>query len=211
MKRFESLQFITNGATPEETLRQARQALDGGCRWIQLRMKGNEEAEVEAVGRDMKRLTDSYGAVLIVDDHVGVVKSIGASGVHLGKNDMHPSQAREVLGEKPIIGGTCNTYDDVLRIKDYVDYIGCGPFRFTTTKKNLSPVLGLDGYRELMWAMRSEGINIPVVAIGGITLADIRDVLEAGPDGIALSGEIAKAADPVKRMEEIVCAIEACR
>lgn len=167
--------------------------------------------EVEAVGREMKRLTDSYGAVLIIDDHVEAVRSVGADGVHLGKNDMPPSQARELLGESSIIGGTCNTYADVVRVKDDVDYIGCGPFRFTTTKQNLAPVLGLEGYRELMWAMRSEGINIPVVAIGGITLGDVRDVLEAGPDGIALSGEIACAADPTGRTEEIVRAIESCR
>ncbi len=205
------LQFITNADTEEDILKQTKATLDGGCRWVQLRMKDRPETEVEATARKVKILTDSYGATLIIDDHVNVALSVNASGVHLGKNDMAPADAREILGNKKIIGGTCNTYEDVLRIKDDVDYIGCGPFRFTTTKKNLAPVLGIEGYQELIWQMRSNGINTPVVAIGGITKKDIVDVLGAGPDGIAMSGEIIRADDMVLTTEEIVTLIESAR
>ena len=201
------LQFITNGATPDESILQARQVLDGGCRWVQLRMKDASADVVRSTAERLKVITDQYDATLIIDDHVEVARDVRASGVHLGKNDMHPSQARQILGKEFVIGGTCNTFDDVLRVKDFVDYIGCGPFRFTTTKKNLAPVLGLDGYRDLIWAMRSQGIDTPVVAIGGITVDDIRDVLQSGPNGIALSGEIIRADDPVLKTEQIVDAI----
>ena len=125
-------------------------------------------------------------------------------GVHLGQNDMNPAEARKILGADFIIGGTCNTYEDILKIKDDVDYIGCGPFRFTTTKKNLAPVLGLDGYKEIVWNCRSNNINIPIVAIGGITAEDIPDILNAGPNGIALSGTILNSPDPVSETENIV-------
>lgn len=206
-----ALQFITNAATGAESAEQARKALNGGCLWVQLRMKGATEAEVEEAARDVKRLTDAFQATLIIDDHVLVAQRVGATGVHLGKNDMDPAEARKILGDKFIIGGTCNTIDDIRRVSASVDYIGCGPFRYTTTKKNLAPTLGLDGYRELTWAARSEGINIPMVAIGGITVADIADVLLAGPDGIAMSGEIARAQDPSRKTEEVLQAIRAAK
>jgi len=89
-----------------------------------------------------------------------------------------------------------------------VDYIGCGPFSFTTTKKNLAPVLGLEGYQNIIWECRSKGIQIPIVAIGGITSKDILPILKAGPNGIAISGTIANAEDPVKATENILKLIE---
>lgn len=201
------LQFITNAPTGEECVDQARKALNGGCLWVQLRMKGASESDVESAATEMKRLTDTFGATLIIDDHVMVAKRVGATGVHLGKNDMDPAEAREILGKSFVIGGTCNTIGDIIRIKDSVDYIGCGPFRFTTTKKNLAPVLGLEGYRDITWEARSQGINIPIVAIGGITVADIPDVLSAGPDGIALSGEIIRSEDMTRKTTQVIEAI----
>lgn len=206
-----ALQFITNGATGAESVEQARKVLNGGCMWVQLRMKGASEAEVEETARDVKRLTDAFGATLIIDDHVGVAQRTGVTGVHLGKNDMDPAEARKILGDKFVIGGTCNTIDDIRRVSGAVDYIGCGPFRFTTTKKNLAPTLGLEGYRELTWEARSEGINIPIVAIGGITVADIADILASGPDGVAMSGEIAHSADMSRKTAEVIEAINTAK
>lgn len=199
-----ALQFITNGRDGAECVLQARNVLEGGCRWVQLRMKDADEAEVEAAAREVKRLTDDAGATLIIDDHVGVCLRVGATGVHLGRNDMKPEEARRALGDGFVIGGTCNTIDDISRVAPWVDYIGCGPFRFTETKKNLSPTLGLDGYRSLVWESRSRGMNIPMVAIGGITSADIAEILDAEPDGIALSGEIVRSADMRAKAAEIV-------
>jgi len=124
--------------------------------------------------------------------------------VHLGKSDMSPAEARKILGNQSIIGGTCNTYEDILTVKDSVNYIGCGPFRFTTTKKNLAPILGLDGYRDIVWNCRSNGINLPIVAIGGITVDDIADIFNAGANGIALSGTILNAENPEAETKRIV-------
>ena len=114
-------------------------------------------------------------------------------------------KARQLLGKEAIIGATVNTDEDLLRAaKAHADYIGCGPFRFTTTKAKLSPILGLDGYREIVGRMRSAGINLPIVAIGGITASDIPSILSTGVSGIAISGEVLRAENPSLKMQEIL-------
>ncbi len=203
-----ALQFITHQNERIGYEESARLALEGGCRWVQLRMKEAPLEEVKAVGLKIKELCKKHEAVFIVDDHVELCKELGADGVHLGKNDMKPAEARKILGDKYIIGGTCNTFSDIEAVCNDVDYVGCGPFRFTQTKKNLAPVLGLDGYREIVWQCRSAGINVPIVAIGGITRSDIEAILEAGPNGIALSGSILNAANPVEETQLIVNMLE---
>lgn len=97
-----------------------------------------------------------------------------------------------------------NTFEDIRQhVADGADYIGCGPFRFTTTKQKLSPILGLDGYRSIL-ARRKKKSSIPVVRIGGITREDIPALKAVGLSGIALSGGILKAGNPVREMETII-------
>lgn len=202
------LQFITHFTERHGYLDGARMALEGGCRWIQLRMKDASLDEVEAMALPVQTLCRRYGAVFVIDDHVELVKKIDADGVHLGKNDMPVDEARRILGPDFIIGGTANTFDDIRRLHQAgADYIGCGPFRFTETKKNLSPVLGLNGYRDIVRQMRQNGIDLPIVAIGGITLPDIPEILGTGVTGIALSGMILNAPDPVAMMRQVVSAM----
>lgn len=202
------LQFITHFTERYDYLDGAQMALEGGCRWIQLRMKDAPLDEVEAMALPVQTLCRRYGAIFVIDDHVELVKKIGADGVHLGKNDMPVDEARQILGSDFIIGGTANTFDDIRRLHQAgADYIGCGPFRFTETKKNLSPVLGLQGYRDIVRQMRQNGIDLPIVAIGGITLPDIPEILGTGVTGIALSGMILHAPDPVAMMEQVVSAM----
>lgn len=200
-----NVQFITHETSRYSYLDSARMALAGGCKWIQLRMKDSSVEDVMSVGKEVRKLCLENDAKFIIDDYVDLVPLLKADGVHLGKNDMPVSQAREILGKNYIIGGTANTYDDVYRhYKDGVDYIGCGPFRFTTTKKNLSPVLGLEGYSSIFNNMKKDGIKLPVVAIGGIERKDIPEILSTGVDGIALSGTILRADNPVEEMKEIL-------
>lgn len=202
------LQFITHFTERYDYLDGARMALEGGCRWIQLRMKDAPLDEVEAMALPVQTLCRRYGAIFVIDDHVELVKKIGADGVHLGKNDMPVDAARQILGSDFIIGGTANTFDDIRCLHQAgADYIGCGPFRFTETKKNLSPVLGLQGYRDIVRQVRQNGIDLPIVAIGGITLPDIPEILGTGVTGIALSGMILHAPDPVAMMEQVVSAM----
>ncbi len=199
------LQFITHFTEKYSYFDAAHLALEGGCRWIQLRMKEAPEAEVEAEAIRVRDLCRKYGATSIIDDHVALAKKVQADGVHLGKNDMPIEEARRILGDAFIIGGTANTFEDVKRHwQAGANYIGCGPFRFTTTKKNLSPILGLEGYRQILQQMKAAGITLPVVAIGGITYEDIPDILQTGVSGIALSGSILRAENPVEEVRRIL-------
>ena len=199
------VQFITHYTDRYSYLDSARLALEGGCRWIQLRMKDHPLDEVETIGREVQALCKQYEAIFIIDDHVELAQKLHADGVHLGLKDMPVAEARQVLGEEFLIGGTANTFEDIKRHwQGGADYIGCGPFRYTDTKKNLSPVLGLEGYARLMKQMQEADIALPVVAIGGITRADIPALMETGVRGIALSGTVLRAEDPVQEMREIL-------
>ncbi|MDR2814951.1 MAG: thiamine phosphate synthase [Prevotellaceae bacterium] len=199
------LLFITHQTERYTHLQSVALALAGGCRQVQLRMKDAAPQEVEKVGRLAKPLCERYGAELYINDHAAACKHIRATGVHLGKADMPPREARRLLGNGFAIGGTANTFEDVRRLHgEGVDYVGLGPFRFTTTKKNLSPVIGLRGYRRIMEQCREENIALPVLAIGGITPEDIPGILSVGVSGIALSSAILQAKDPVAETRKIV-------
>ena len=203
------IQFITHSNNRYGYVDGARLALEGGCRWVQLRMKEATEVEFMAAAAEIGRLCKEHGATFVLDDHVEWVEKTGADGVHLGKNDMPIDEARKILGSDKIIGGTANTFEDVERLyRQGADYIGCGPFRFTTTKKNLSPVLGLEGYRDITAQMKAHDIQLPIVAIGGILHQDIPAIMQTGVTGIAVSGAILNAENPVEEMRLFISATD---
>ena len=208
------IQFITHTNERYDYMDGVQMALEGGCRWIQLRMKDASEETFLKTAETTRVLCKQYDAVFILDDHVEWVEKIGADGVHLGKDDMPIDKARQLLGKDKIIGGTANTFEDVKRIfLAGADYIGCGPFRYTTTKKKLSPVLGLDGYRQIISQMKTLGINLPVIAIGGILLSDVADIMTTGVSGIAVSGGVLNANngnDPIITMTRFINKLKSC-
>ena len=199
------IQFISHFTEQHTYLDSIRLALEGGIKWVQLRMKEASEEEFLSVGTEVRRLCDQYGATFIIDDHVELVHKLKADGVHLGKNDRPIAESRDILGKDINIGGTANTFEDIAaHYQATANYIGCGPFRFTTTKKGLSPTLGLEGYRSIMTKVKEAGINIPIVAIGGITAEDIPDIMQTGIAGIALSGAILRAENPIEEINRIL-------
>ena len=199
------VQFISHYSERYNYLDSIQLALDGGCRWIQLRMKDATDDEVRPIAIEAQKLCRTYGATFVIDDRVFLVHELQVDGVHLGKNDMPIREARQILGPDYIIGGTANTFEDVkAHYEASANYIGCGPFRFTTTKQKLAPVLGLDGYRHIISQMRAANINIPIVAIGGIIESDIPAILQTGITGIALSGTVLRAANPIEEMKRII-------
>ena len=209
------LQFITHHTDRYDEIAGTRAVLEGGCRWVQLRMKDTPAEEVLRIGREIEKLCREYGAKFILDDHVELVRELNADGVHLGKLDMPVAEARRLLGPEYLIGATANTFEDIERgAGQGADYIGLGPFRFTQTKRNLSPVLGLEGYRTIMECCRNAGIALPVVAIGGIALpvvaiggitaADVENILATGVTGIALSGALLQAENTLEETQRII-------
>lgn len=200
-----SLQYITDYKEGVSIPEQVEAVCKGGCRWVQLRMKEADQEEFARIGRAVKEICRRHGALFLINDNVDIALELDADGVHLGKEDMNPLEARRILGYSKIIGGTCNTFEDVVtRFRQQVDYIGLGPFAYTTTKKRLSPVLGLEGYRKIMEACRKEGIYLPVHAIGGIREDDIQPILNTGVTGIALSSLLKNSEDMAGKTRETV-------
>lgn len=188
----EKLQYISQGNTRKEQEQNIRNALDNGIKWVQIRWKNAAEKELISLCEISKQLCSEYHSVCIINDHVQLAKAIEADGVHLGLNDGSIEEARFVLGEDKIIGGTANTISDVIqRMKESCDYIGLGPLRFTSTKEKLSPILGFEGYQEITDQLREKGMIIPkIFAIGGVSLEDIHPLQQIGIYGVSVSGQI---------------------
>lgn len=199
------LQFITDACDKYSIAEEVQMAIEGGCRWVQLRMKDATDDEVRQVAMELIPMCRETDTFLIIDDRVELVAELKVSGVHLGKEDMDPLQAREVLGPHAIIGVTANTAEDIIKYKGKdLDYFGVGPYKFTSTKKNLAPVLGLEGYRTLVKEVRDAGVQFPIVAIGGITKEDVKPLMETGVNGIAISRAIIDADDPVLYTSDVM-------
>lgn len=188
MKGFEisKLHLITCDHPFKSLPEVIEEACAAGIDWIQLRMKERSLSEIEKNAREARKITTRYNVRLIINDHPEIAFRINADGVHLGKNDMDPVSARKILGDQMIIGGTANTVADAERLTHMkVNYIGAGPFRFTSTKKDLSPVLGAPGIRLL-----AESTEIPVIGIGGIRHDDLPLLTDQKIYGIAVASSI---------------------
>lgn len=187
------LQYITQDHPRWSHSDLVQMACDAGIKWVQLRMKNATEDEICKEAKKAKTICASYPVKLILNDHPHLVQELDLDGVHLGLTDMPTDEARTLLGPSKIIGGTANTLAEVLmQINKGVDYVGVGPFRYTTTKKDLSPVLGVDGYELIALYLRNKKINIPLVAIGGITERDFSRLQDRGVNAIAVSGLITR-------------------
>jgi thiamine-phosphate pyrophosphorylase len=198
------LQYISQAPRTGTHLDAIEAVLQAGGKWIQLRIKNQAEAEILPFAKAAQTLCEKYGTKLIVNDFPYLAKAVNSYGVHLGLQDMPILEARKIIGKHQIIGGTANTFEHILqRVAEGADYIGLGPFRFTRTKENLSPVVGLAGYHKLMEKVRKAGISTPVIAIGGIEAADIPAILETGIYGIAISAALTNQKQTAAVIEEI--------
>jgi thiamine-phosphate pyrophosphorylase len=194
-----NVHYITDSTQGLEPL------LKAGLNWVQLRVKNRTEKEIYNIADSFVALCEKYKAFSIINDYPQLAKRVGADGVHLGKSDMSPAEARALLGKDFIIGGTANTFEDVEGLYEAgVDYIGLGPLRFTETKKNLSPVLGLEGYAEIMQSCQANSIRIPMIAIGGVTIEDLEALYDLGLNGVAVSSAIRKAQNPAAAVKQFL-------
>ncbi len=199
------LMYITHPSPDHDFEEQTRLVIQGGGGWIQLRDKNGVDP---ALARRLVRICAEapVPADLCVDDDVACALSQGAAAVHLGKKDLPPLWAKLAAGPRRLlVGATANTFQDIRwAVAQGADYIGLGPFRFTETKRGLSPTLGLEGYRHILDACRRAGIRIPVFAIGGITLEDVPALMRTGVTGIAVSGAILRAKNPARATRQFI-------
>ncbi|MXO03747.1 thiamine phosphate synthase [Flavobacterium sp. HBTb2-11-1] len=201
---YSKLQYISQGETIDDQLRNIHQALDAGCNWVQMRFKNQTQKDVFTLAEAVKPLCEKYTASFIVNDDLHLTKEIDADGIHLGLTDTKIDEARDFLGASKVIGGTANTFEDIENhVKNGCDYIGLGPFRFTATKEKLSPILGLSGYYDILQKLKKNKISIPVYAIGGITLRDVSPLMETGIHGIAVSGIITECDEKEKLIQQL--------
>lgn len=203
------LMFITHPSPRYSIAEEVQMALEGGCKWIQLRLKDASDEEFRLTALEIIPMCQEHEAFLVFDDRVELAMEMKVHGVHLGKDDMPPLQAREIMGAEAIIGVTANTAADILRFKGMdVDYVGLGPYHTTTTKQRLSPVLGPEGTTDVVKTVREADMLLPIVAIGGLTVDDVPAVMATGVNGIAVSGAIINAPDPVQTTRDFLAALE---
>lgn len=190
--KMEKLQYISQGFTIEDQELNIRKAIDNGIKWIQVRWKNAPENELIKLCEISKKICSNNQTFCIINDHIHIAKMVDADGVHLGLKDEKIAAARQILGKHKIIGGTANTLEDILqRIDEKCDYIGLGPLRFTSTKEQLSPILGFEGYEKIIEELKSKSLEIPkIFAIGGVVLKDIELLQQIGIYGVAVSSQI---------------------
>ena len=167
----------------------AELAIAGGADTIQYRDKTRSTEELVEMAH---RILEVCGVPLIINDHIDVAQALGADGVHLGAGDVSVSDARAMLGDDAIIGASASTLDAACAAADEgADYIGCGHVFETSSKQKGTAPIGLDGLHEVC-----EAVDVPVIAVGGITHANVSGVMEAGAWGVALIGAVCAADDP---------------
>jgi thiamine-phosphate pyrophosphorylase len=177
-------------------LEQVRALIEGGAKVVQLRDKTAPSLELFNDVRECLSLARQYGVRLIVNDRVDIALALGVDGVHLGQDDLPPAAAREILGGIAILGfSTHNVEQAIAAWKLPVDYIAIGPIFSTRTKEDHDPTIGLNGIEEI----RKIVGEVPIVAIGGIELGSIKDVLSAGADSVALISAIVSEPTQISR------------
>lgn len=166
---------------------QVGRLIAGGATFIQLREKHASPRDFFEAAKPAIEIARKNNVMIIINDRVDIARALGADGVHLGQDDLPPNAAREVLGPDAIIGFSTHSVEQAIDAAGLpIDYIAIGPIFETKTKENPDPIVGLDGLAEVK---KNIG-NIPLVAIGGIDLDNVLDVLAAGADSIALVSTI---------------------
>ncbi|MBA2322013.1 MAG: thiamine phosphate synthase [Deltaproteobacteria bacterium] len=189
MERVRGLYGIVGGPDPE---RLGRALLTGGCRLLQLRWKERPADDIIEVGRQLRTACDGVGALLIANDDPEIGAAFGADGVHLGQTDGPVAHARRHL-PAGLVGRSTHTPDDVAAaVAEGADYLGFGPMYATPNLSRPKDVRGPDALRAVRGLTR-----LPIVAIGGITAANLTEIRAAGADAWAVIAAVADAADPV--------------
>ena len=197
-KYVDRFHYITQDLQDRSHPEQVRMACEAGAKWIQYRCLTKTDNELIPEIHEVAAICDDWGSTLILTDHYHLLDKVDAQGVHIEDMDADFRAMREYIGDEKTLGASANTIDQIKRLAatETVDYIGCGPFAVTETKPNNYPLLGFDGYREIAHQMREMGIEIPLIAVGGINLSDVEDLMASNIRGIAVCGAISRSSDP---------------
>lgn len=201
------LHVLTDLDAPVPPLDLVAAALGGGAPVIQVRAKALEDRTFLALAEAVVARCRSAGATCLIDDRVDLALAAGADGVHLGDLDLPVAVARRLLGPDMIIGATARDAASArARVTDGADYLGVGPTYATTTKDGLPDPIGPTGVGTVAAAA-----DVPVIAIAGITLERVPEVMAVGAHGIAVVGAVSRADDPRQATADLLAAVEAAR
>ena len=205
MKKYISkFHYLTQDLPQRSHIEQTEIACKAGANWIQYRCFTKSDEELIEDLHQVASICDEWGATLILTDHYHLLDRVDAQGVHLENMNADYKSIREIISNEKTLGASAISIKDIQRIHStgVVDYIGCGPFSFTKTKPNDYPLLGINGYRELIQKMHELGINIPLLAVGGISIDNTEALLETGIFGIAVSSAVNMADDPGRALKD---------
>ncbi|AFD08539.1 thiamine phosphate synthase [Solitalea canadensis] len=205
-KHIEKFHYLTLDMENFSHLQQAEMACKAGAKWIQYRTKNKRSTEAWIVeATQIANICDDWGATLIVCSNVDVVEKVDdAQGVHIEMADMSVEQAREILGDAKIIGGSAHTFEQIKAVyHSGADYVGVGPYKPTKTIMYSVDHLTLDDYRNIIERMKEEGIDLPVIAAGGIKPEHVDELMKTGIHGVAVCSAINLAENPEAVYKEI--------
>ncbi len=195
MKKYISrFHYLTQDLPTRSHTEQAQMACANGANWIQYRCLSKPDDELIKEIHEVAAICDDWGATLILTSHYHLLDKVDAQGVHIEDFDADLAEIRRIIGDDKTLGASSSNTERLLAVQavGVVDYCGYGPFAHTLTKPNNTPLLGYQGYRSL----ERLRIEIPTIAVGGVTLADVKPLLDTGIYGIAVSSAINHAPDP---------------
>jgi thiamine-phosphate pyrophosphorylase len=199
-KYISKFHYLTQDLPHRSHIQQAQIACEAGANWVQYRCVTKTDEEMIAEIHQIASICDDWGATLILANHYHLLDKVDAQGVHIEDLDADFAAIREAITDEKTLGASATNVEALLRIQNtgVVDYCGYGPFAHTDTKPNNKPLLGYNGYREL----EKQPIEIPVVAVGGVELSDVRPLMATGIYGVAVSAAVNLSLDPGGMVKE---------
>ncbi|GGI23219.1 thiamine phosphate synthase [Pedobacter mendelii] len=209
MKYIEKLQYITHDIPHLTHVEQAQNACEAGAKWIQYRCLSKTDEELLQDINEIAGICDDWGTTLIVTNHIHLNEKADIQGFHIEDMDADFNKLRTQVGDDITLGGSANTIDNLIRLaKQGVDYAGFGPFAVTETKPNNYPFITLSQYRNAIKELENQNLNLPILAVGGITNYDVESLMQTGIYGIAVSGAINFADDFTQAYQDFYEAVK---
>lgn len=208
-KYIEKFQYITHDIPHLTHIEQVQKACEAGAKWIQYRCLTKPDEELLADINAIAEICDDWGTTLIVTNHVHLNGKADIQGFHIEDMEADFISIRKIVGNDITLGGSANTVENLIRLANQgVDYAGFGPFAITQTKPNNFPILGISGYAEAISTLKTNNIQMPVLAVGGITINDVEALMHTRIYGIAASGAINFANDFEETFQDFYNAIK---
>lgn len=208
MKYIEKLQYITHDLPHLSHVAQVQMACEAGAKWIQYRCLSKTDEELLTEINLIAEICDDWGTTLVVTDHIHLNGKADIQGFHIENMEADFTILRKLVGDDITLGGSANTLENIIRLaNEGADYAGFGPFAHTETKPNDLPLLGVEGYSVILKKLEALSVEIPILAVGGVKIADVESLMQTGIHGIAVSGAINLADDFIEAYQDFYDAV----